>query len=231
MLWEKFAPLFHESWHHKMKPFIESKECDSIYAFLKSESRRGKNMCPLSVNTFKCFKETSYDELKVIIMGFSPYHTYMNNAPVADGLLMSCSITNMAQPSLTEFYKSLHVELTGKKIRGNVPTDLSYLAKQGVLLFNTSLTCEKDKPGSHNELWKPFTVYMMENVFTTGAPIIFLGKEAARYKEHIFPFTWSFELYHPAYAARNGIDWDTEGVFTKVNKIIKDNNGYVVEWL
>ena len=128
-------------------------------------------------------------------------------------------------------YSADRIAETIEKIRGNVPTDLSYLAKQGVLLFNSSLTCEKDKPGSHNELWKPFTVYMMENVFTTGAPIIFLGKEAARYKEHIFPFTWSFELYHPAYAARNGIDWDTEGVFTKVNKIIKDNNGYVIEWL
>lgn len=231
MLWENFAPLFHDSWHRKIKPFIESKACDDIYAYLKSESRRGKKIAPLSANTFRCFRETSYDDMKVILMGFSPYHSFINEAPVADGLLMSCSITNVAQPSLIEFYKSLHAELTGKKIRGGVPVDLSYLAKQGVLLFNSSLTCEKDKAGSHCNIWKPFTVYMMEEVFITGAPIIFLGKEAAKFKEYIFPFTWSFELTHPAYAARNGLEWETEGVFTKVNKIIKDNNGYVIEWL
>jgi hypothetical protein len=41
MNWEKFKELFHESWHVKMRPFIESKECDDIYEFLKKESKRG----------------------------------------------------------------------------------------------------------------------------------------------------------------------------------------------
>ena len=42
MQFEKFKNLFHESWHDKMRPFIESEECDDIYKFLKSESQRGK---------------------------------------------------------------------------------------------------------------------------------------------------------------------------------------------
>lgn len=36
MIWEKFKDHFHESWHDVMQPFIESEECDKIYAFLKS---------------------------------------------------------------------------------------------------------------------------------------------------------------------------------------------------
>lgn len=30
-------------------------------------------------------------------------------------------------------------------------------SKQGVLLLNAALTCEHNKPGSHSELWAPFT--------------------------------------------------------------------------
>lgn len=35
MNWELFKECFHESWHSKMQPFIESEECDKIYAYLK----------------------------------------------------------------------------------------------------------------------------------------------------------------------------------------------------
>ena len=40
MKWEKFEHQFDESWHNIIKPFIESEECDKIYAFLKKESAR-----------------------------------------------------------------------------------------------------------------------------------------------------------------------------------------------
>ncbi len=53
MEWNKFKDKFHESWHAKMRPFIESEECDKIYAFLKSESKRGKTIAPLSQNVWR----------------------------------------------------------------------------------------------------------------------------------------------------------------------------------
>ena len=46
MIWEKFKDQFHESWHDKMRPFIESEECDKIYAYLKKEGGRGKKIAP-----------------------------------------------------------------------------------------------------------------------------------------------------------------------------------------
>jgi len=53
MIWDNFKDSFHESWHDKMRPFIESEECDKIYAFLKSESGRGKIIAPISSNVFR----------------------------------------------------------------------------------------------------------------------------------------------------------------------------------
>ena len=147
MNWEKFKDQFHESWHAKMQPFIESKECDGIYEFLKKESRRGKMIAPLSSNTFRAFKETPFDNIKVVMLGMCPYHTAKFGTCVADGLLMGCSITNSLQPSLEKFYEGLEQELNPDYKFDETP-DVSYLAKQGVLMLNAALTTEINKAGS-----------------------------------------------------------------------------------
>lgn len=233
MKWNKFQECFHESWHDKMQPFIESEECDKIYAYLKKESGRGKKIAPLSSNVYRCFLETPLTELKVIIVGMCPYHTLKNDSPVADGLLMGCSITDVLQPSLEQFYSGIERELyDGFNLNYIKTPDVSYLANQGVLMFNAALTTEINKAGSHLSLWEPFVKYFFEDVVgTEGAPIIFLGKEAAKYKKYVQPFKWTFELSHPASASYKQTEWDTEGVFGKVNKIIKDNNNFTIEWL
>jgi uracil DNA glycosylase len=60
---------------------------------------------------------------------------------------------------------------------------------------------------------------------------VFLGKDAAVFHKYIGPFQWAFKLSHPAAAAYKGIEWDSEGVFKKVNKILKDNNNFVINWM
>ena len=233
MIWANFKDQFHESWHSKMQPFIESEECDNIYKFLKAEGKRGKKIAPSSSVTYRCFKETSFDDLKVVMIGMCPYHTFYNSLPVADGLLMGCSVTNKLQPSLEKFYEGLEDELhDGLNLKYEKLTDVSYLAKQGVLMFNAALTTEVNKAGSHIEIWEPFTRYVMEEILSvTGAPTIFLGKDAAKYEKYTNPFAWNFVLSHPASAAYKQSKWGTEGTFTKVNKILKENNGYEIMWL
>jgi len=69
-----------------MQPFIESEACDNIYKYLKAESQRGKKIAPLSQNVYRCFSETSYDDLKLVMVGMCPYHSIKNGQYVADGL-------------------------------------------------------------------------------------------------------------------------------------------------
>ena len=233
MIWEKFKDQFDESWHHKMQHFIESKECDDIYEFLKKESKRGKKIAPLSSNTFRAFKETKLNNLAVVMVGMCPYHTFKDGAPVADGLLMGCSTTGYPQPSLQKFYEGLETELfNGLNLNVKKNPDVSYLANQGVLMFNAALTTEINKAGSHIDVWEPFTKYVFENIINyTGVPIIFLGKDASKCQRYVAPFSWTFTLSHPASASYKQTDWDTEGVFTKVNKILKQNNNLEIDWL
>ena len=234
MNWEKFKDQFHESWHIKMKPFIESEACDNIYKFLKQESQRGKKIAPLSSNVYRCFLETPLDELKVVMVGMAPYHTLKQGSPVADGLLMGCSTTGVLQPSLEKFYEAIEREnYNGLCAYCNkTNADVSYLAHQGVLMFNASLTTEINKAGSHMDLWEPFTKYVFEEILApTGAPVIFLGKDASKYAKYVPPFTWSFTTSHPASAAYKNSDWDSGEVFKMVNRVLKDNNNYHIEWL
>ena len=233
MQWEKFKDQFHESWHYKMKPFIESDECTAIYEFLKKEAKRGKKIAPLSSNTFRAFRETKLSELSVVMIGMCPYHTFKNNEPVADGLLMGCSTTGYPQPSLDKFYDALEREFhNGLNLKRKKNPDVSYLANQGVLMLNAALTVEMNKAGSHNAIWEPFMKYLLENVLdTAGVPFIFLGKDAGKYERYLPPFTWSFTLSHPASASYKQTDWDTEGVFSKVNQILIQNNNFKINWL
>lgn len=233
MNWEKFKQRFHPSWHDKIKPFIESEECDAIYAFLKKESQRGKKIAPDSINTFRAFFETPLDEVKVIVIGMCPYHTFKFGNSVADGLLMGCSITEEIQPSLDQFYNALEKEFyNGLNLNYKKNPDVSYLSKQGVLMLNAALTTEKDKAGSHLELWEPFMKFLFENIFNVmGVPIVFLGKEASKLKKYTGIFMHVFELSHPASASYKNTDWSSEGVFTKVNKIIWETNKDVIQWL
>jgi uracil-DNA glycosylase len=226
MNWDKFKDQFHESWHLKMQPFIESEACDNIYKYLKSESQRGKKIAPLSQNVYRCFLETPLDELKVVLMGFCPYHTLKNGSPVADGLLMGCSTTGVLQPSLEQFYNAIE--------RENYDGLCTYCdkTKQGVLMFNASLTVEINKAGSHMEIWEPFTKYVIEEILNpAGVPFIFLGKDAAKYAKYVNPFSWSFTTSHPASASYKNTDWESGDVFKMVNKVLKDNNNYQIEWL
>ena len=233
MDFNKFKSQFHPSWHAKMRPFIESEECDKIYAYLKKESKRGKRVAPLSMHVWRCFLETPLTDLKVVMVGMAPYHTLKNDAPVADGLLMGCSITEQLQPSLEQYYTAVEKEFyDGLNLQMIKSPDVSYLAQQGVLMLNASLTVEINKAGSHIEIWEPFIKYLFEEVINhLGVPILFLGKDAAKYKKYTGIFAHVFELSHPASAAYKNSEWDTEGVFSKVDILLEETNGFTVQWL
>jgi len=230
--WKKFEPLF-GTWALKIKPFFDLGGFDKIYEFLKKESKRGKEIAPMSSLVFRAFRETDINTLKVVIVGLAPYHTFYNGSSIADGLCMSCSITSRLQPSLSNFYNAIERELyNGLNLNMYKNPDLTYLARDGILLLNYALTTSKNKPGDHCVLWEPFMKFLFEQVLDTiGAPVIFLGREAAKLERYTMPFNWIFKLSHPASASYQGIEWDSEGTFKTINKILWERNKETINWL
>lgn len=233
MNWEKFKEFFHESWHPVMQPFIESEDCDQIYSFLKFESRRGKKIAPSSHNVYRCFYETPREKVKVVLLGMCPYHTQFNGVPVADGLLMGCSITEKIQPSLDQFYNALEKDIfEGLNLRYDKIADVCYLANQGVLMWNAALTTEINKAGSHLEIWEKFTSYVFMNGITPlNVPVVFLGVEAGKFERYMPPLSWSFLLSHPASASYKHTKWNSDKTFSKINRMLHDEKKEPINWL
>jgi len=179
MDWSKFKTKFDESWWPIMQPFIDSAECDEIYAFLKSRTNEGVQVAPSSINTFRVFKETKLEDVQCILLFEEPYCFYEKGMPVADGIALGCSITEKVTPLLKQFYSNIENELyNGLNLNWNMEeSNLSYLTYQGVLMLNKDLTVEKDVSESHKDLWKPFINHLMLNyVHKYNIPIMFMGK-------------------------------------------------------
>lgn len=224
---EKFKPMFHESWWEKIEPRFEL--LDPIYAEIKELSERGKSIFPAWQDVFRAFEYTDLRTLKAVVCGIGPYHTMKNKEIVADGVALSCSKLGIEQPSLTKWYDAMEKEYPEEKVTRE--TDLKFLCEQGVFMFNLGLTVESMKPMSHNDLWKPFIKFIFEDIISiTGVPVILLGKEAHVVEKWLAPFQWSFKISHPASAEYSGGEWDSEGVFKKVERIVFDNTKEKINW-
>jgi uracil-DNA glycosylase len=231
----KFIPLF-GTWWPKFEKFFDEGGFDPIYEQLKFDSKRGVKIAPLSHLVYRCFQETPIEDVKCVLLSYCPYHTFINGSSlVADGLAFSCSVTGKLQPSLEVIYGALEKEFyNGLNLNFFKNPDLSYLAKQGVLLYNCALTTAINKPGSHMALWEDFTKYFLQEVIPyRNLPLVFIGADAKKFKKYVTPLTHGqiFELTHPAAAARNYEEWETNKVFSKVQQIVKQNNGVEIKWL
>lgn len=236
MKFDQVRGQFDIGWEPIMRPIIESPEFDTIVAHLKKEKEAGKVICPESANLFRAFQLCKFEDLKVIILLQDPYFSKRNGKIIADGVAMSCSITDYPQPSLVHFYKGMEKELAnGLDLHMYKDADLSYLCKQGVLLLNSALTVELDKKGSHEELWKPFTHALIKGICNSSKENlvwILMGAKAQEFEDDIPPFDhWLLRTPHPASASYAGGEWDSGGVFKRTNEILtKYNKTEPVQW-
>ena len=226
MNWLKFKDKFHPSWHKYMQVFIESNECNEIYKFLKEETTGGKLIAPSSHNVYRAFFETSLDELKCVIIGENPYNKFVDDSPIASGMLFGANTRK--QDDLQEFYNGIEKELyDGLYLNYINGYELDHLTCQGILLINSSLTIEKDSEKGHSKIWKPFMEFLLKEVISVSAvPILFLGK-SKQYMPLVKESNHCYSLELPIF----GNMWNTNEVFSKINKNIWDSNKETIAWL
>jgi uracil-DNA glycosylase len=144
---------------------------------------------------------------------------------------MSSKYTGVLQPSLSLFYEGMEENLK-KKVGRNA--DLTYLCNQGILILNSSLTVELNKPGSHKGVWSKFMEYLIGDVlnyYSSGLVYMALGKPAQETAKLMLPFLhWGFDVEHPAAAAHKNRKWDHQEIFTKFNEILKRRNNDHIIW-
>jgi uracil-DNA glycosylase len=223
-----FDKLKVNNWDKVFNSFIFSSDFDSILNQLYDLSIQDKKFTPPLKQLFRAFEECPYDELKVVIIGQDPYP----QVGVADGISFSCSNTNALQPSLRYILGEVN-----KTIYGDNPVstdvDLKRWSNQGILMLNTSLTVEVGKIGSHYDIWKNFTAYLLDYLTHNKENIvyIYMGKKAQEWADLTGDNNHKFFVSHPASAAyTKQKHWDSNDVFLKVQHLVTQHYGTIIKW-
>ncbi len=185
-----------------------------------------KTIYPLKDEIFNAFKLTPFDQVKVVIIGQDPYF----NPNQAHGLCFSVRKGIKVPPSLVNIYKELQSDV-GISIPNH--GDLTYWAKQGVLLLNAVLTVEAFKPLSHNKKgWEIFTQTMIEKLNADDNPKVFLlwGAKAIEKEKMITnPNHLILKAAHPSpLSAYNGFFGCRH--FSKTNEFLRSKNRKEIDW-
>ncbi len=178
------------------------------------------NACyPEFNNIFNSLKHTPYKNVKAVIIGQDPYH----GVGEAHGLSFSVRDGVKIPPSLQNIFKELHDDLGLEIPRSG---NLTGWANEGVLLLNSILSVQKDKPLSHSKLgWQKLTDYIIKVLNTKKEPLVFIlwgsyaksKKEFITNKNHLI-----IESVHPSpYSVNNGFYGSKP--FSRTNKFLKEN--------
>ena len=215
-----------KTWNDFFQEIKEKDYCLRLKSFLDEEYAT-KTIYPPRELMFNAFKMTPLSEVKVVVIGQDPYHEKGQAMGLSFSVPNSCKIP----PSLINIFKEIEIEFGRPYEKAG---DLTYLAKQGVLLVNTILTVEEGKPMSHKI--KEYSIFMrnllgfLDNL---DQPIVFMlwGGNAQKYEQYI---TNSNHLIikrtHPSPLGSNHGGWFNENTFKNCNEFLEKNNVKTIEW-
>lgn len=214
-----------KEWDDILSEEFSSKEYLSLRQFLKKEYSE-HTVYPSMFDIFNSMKITSFENIKVVLLGQDPYH----NQGQAMGLSFSVPDHMQIPPSLVNIYKELQAE-TGilPKKTGN----LTGWAKQGVLLLNSVLTVREHQANSHKgKGWEFFTDSIIKKISSNKEHVVFLLWGAnARSKKQLIDQNKHLilECAHPSpLSAYNGFFGC--GHFIKTNQYLEKFGISPIDW-
>ncbi len=214
--------MINNSWTKILKEELSSEYFNNILKEIKKEYKNHK-VYPDYENIFNFLNLTSYEKVKVVIVGQDPYH----GENQAHGLAFS-SLDKKLPPSLRNIYKELKNDLGIV----NEEANLTPWAKEGVLLINSSLTVRKGLPNSHRYInWDRFTDKIIEKINNKKTPVVFIlwgnfakeKKVLITNKNHLI-----LESAHPSPFSAHKF-WGNKH-FSKTNKFLKETNQTEINW-
>ncbi len=177
---------------------------------------------------FNAFKYTPLKKVKVVIIGQDPYHEDHQ----AMGLSFSVPKGVALPPSLINIFKEIENNFGYKMNYSN--GDLTYLAKQGVLLLNTILTVRKSIPLSHQKIgYDLFVQDILKAIDEQNQPIVFLlwGNYARGLKKYLHnPNHLILESTHPSPLSANRGGFFNQNHFLKTNNYLVSHELTPINW-
>lgn len=215
------------TWSEFFKEVSNKEYSNSLNHFLNVEYA-SQIIYPKRENMFNAFKLTPLKDVKVVIIGQDPYHEPFQ----AMGLSFSVPKGIKVPPSLINIFKEIQKEYKCPMDFNN--GDLTYLAKQGVLLLNSILTVREHEPMSHNvKEYHLFFQDVLNLLSEQYRPIVYLlwGGSARKYRSLIKnPEQLILESNHPSPLSANKGGWFDNKHFLKCNEYLKSHGLKEINW-
>ncbi|MBO5120421.1 MAG: uracil-DNA glycosylase [Bacilli bacterium] len=213
------------SWDKLLEEEYKKDYFVNLMEFVKNEYKN-KTIYPKQNEVFNAFRYTSFEDVKVVILGQDPYH----GPNQAEGLSFSVSNEVLKPPSLKNIFKELESDLGIQFPEAN---SLIPWAKEGVLLLNAVLTVQEHTPTSHKDKgWETFTDNVIKVLNKKTTPVVFIlwGSYARNKKELITnPLHYIIESPHPSpFSARTGFFGSKP--FSKTNEYLKSKGIKEINW-
>ncbi len=227
--------LLGESWYNQLKEELEKPYFVQLKTKMKEEYGTYK-CCPPPNLIFRAFKETPFEQVRVVIISQDPYP----QNDVADGLTFSTQ-----QPetpfSLQRVFREVDRDVIKTKDKAEFKkyfpnNDLTPWARKGILLLNSCLTVRAGQVNSHHGLgWEKFIEVTLNLLQKTTTPKVFItfGKDARVVLENSYvenTVHGYFDAGHPASGA-HGIDlFSGCNVFSKTNHFLNKRGLEPINW-
>lgn len=217
--------MINKSWDAFLNNEFKQEYFQKLSLFLKNEYA-SKTIYPPKEEVFSAFYFTDLDKVKVVIIGQDPYH----QPKQACGMCFAVKPGVELPPSLVNIYREIESNFGIKLERKGYLADW---ARQGVLLLNSVLTVQRDRPNSHKDKgWEIFTNHVIEKLNSLDQPMVFLlwGRNARDKKALLNnPRHLVLEAAHPSpLSAHNGFFGC--GHFSKANAFLKEQGLDEIKW-
>jgi uracil-DNA glycosylase len=219
------TPKIEENWKKVLIKEFSKEYFFELKNFLIKE-KKDHVICPKGQDIFNAFNLTSFNNVKVVILGQDPYH----GEGQAHGLSFSVPNHIKQPPSLKNIFKELSQDI-------NIPIprtgNLTCWAKQGVLLLNSILTVRLKEAGSHQKKgWEIFTDTVIHKLSKERTGIVFMlwgryAQEKAKIidnNKHLIltaPHPSPFSAYTGFFGCNH---------FSKTNNFLKENGKNEIDW-
>lgn len=227
---EKYISNFEKSgWLNILKAYLYSDDFKQIIAFLIREVNDEYRFSPPLKHIFRAFYECPYDKLKVIILYTEPFDGLYN----ADGIALSCKFRKEPVPTTNIFLNAIDDNFYRKKGIIYTPNhDLAYLANQGILLLNTSLTRRLGQNDKHFFIWRSFMNYIIDMLNTNDEKYVwvFLSSKAEYYEELLSDNSIILKGRDPASSFFTDDKWLDFDILSKISKYVKRIHNYEIIW-
>ncbi|MDR4935118.1 uracil-DNA glycosylase [Rossellomorea marisflavi] len=217
--------IFKNDWADLLDDELNKDYYQSLREWLKKEYDE-HTVYPPMFDIFNAFHYTSYEDVKVVLLGQDPYH----GPNQAEGMSFSVKKGVKIPPSLRNMYKELESD-----IGCPVPEHGSLVkwAKEGVLLLNTVLTVRDGEAHSHrNQGWERLTDHVIKTLNDRQKPVVFiLWGKPAQAKEKLIDQSVHFILKspHPSPLSAHRGFLGSEP-YSRTNQFLKEHHIPEIDW-